>query len=67
MDMDRDRGEEEGEKNMYFFFYSNVLESFFSTLHGSVQFLLPLFLLLLSFQSLDLALAIVHPVFRDVS
>lgn len=48
-------------------FYSSVLESFFGTLHGSVQFLLPLFLLPLSLLSLDLALAIVHPVLRDVS
>jgi len=49
------------------FFTMSVLESFFGTLHGSVQFLLPLFFLLLPFLSLDFALAIVHPVFRDVS
>lgn len=42
-------------------------ESFFGTLHGSVQFLLPLFLLPLSLLSLDFALAIVHSVFRDES
>lgn len=44
---------------------SDVLESFFGTLHGSVQFLLPLFLLPLPFLPLDFALAVVHSILRD--